>query len=70
MRGSMDNTFRNFLKTYFIEVQVIYNVVLISAVQQSESYMCIYIHIHILFHILFHYDLLQDIEELIHWKRS
>ena len=37
MRGSMDNTFRNFLKTYFIEVQVIYNVVLISAVQQSDS---------------------------------
>ena len=32
----MDNTFRNFLKTYFIEVQGIYTVVLISAVQQSD----------------------------------
>ena len=37
MRGSMANTFKNFLKTYFIEAQVIYNVVLISAVQQSDS---------------------------------
>ena len=37
----------------FIEVELIYNVVLISAVQQSDSV----IHIYILFHILFHYGL-------------
>ena len=43
---------------------MIYNVVLVSGVQKSESdiYMCIYIHIDILFQILFHYRLLQDIE--------
>ena len=45
-----------------------YNVVLVSAVQQSDSviyvciciYLYIYIHIHILFYILFHYGLSQD----------
>ena len=37
---------------------MIYNVVLISAVQQSDSV----IHTYILFHILFHYGLSQDIE--------
>ena len=36
---------KNFLK--FFEIQLIYNVVLISAVQQSDMY--------ILLHILFHY---------------
>ena len=38
---------------YFIQVELIYNVVLISHVQQSGSY---------IFHILFHYGLSQDIE--------
>ena len=47
-----------FKKTYFTEVQLIYNVVLISAVQRSDSV----IHIYIVFHILFHYGLSQDIE--------
>ena len=37
---------------------MIYNVVLVSGVEQSDSV----IYIHILFHILFHYGLLQDIE--------
>ena len=43
---------------FFIEVELIYNVVLVSSVQQSDSV----IHIYILFQILFHYRLLQDIE--------
>ena len=37
----------------FIEVQLIYNVRLVSSVQQSDS---------VLFQILFRYRLLQDIE--------
>ena len=41
-----------------IEVQLIYNIALISAVEQSDSVL----HIYTLFHILFHYDLSQDIE--------
>ena len=45
-------------KNYFTEIQLIYNVVLISAVQQSDSV----IYIYILFHILFHYGSSQDIE--------
>ena len=49
------DTFLSFLKN-FIEVQLTYNVVLISAVQQSDSV----IHVYILFHILFHYGLSQD----------
>ena len=43
---------------FFIEVELIYNVVSISAVQQSDSVIRIYI----LFKILFHYGLSQDIE--------
>ena len=39
--------------TYFIHVYLIYSVVLISAVQQSDSVS--------FFNILFHYDLSQDI---------
>ena len=38
---------------YFILVELIYNVVLISHVQQSDSYIV---------HILFHYGVSQDIE--------
>ena len=38
--------------------QLIYNVVLVFGVQQSDSV----IHIYILFHILLHYGLLQDTE--------
>ena len=56
---------------YLIEVQLTYNVVLDSGIQQSDSayiYMCvcvciyIYIYIYILFQILFPYRLLQNIE--------
>ena len=48
-------------KIYFIEVcNKVYNVVLISAVQQSDS--VIYVYIYILFHVLFCYGLSQDIE--------
>ena len=39
---------------FLIEVEFIFNVVLVSGVQQSDSV----IHICILFHILFHYGLL------------
>ena len=48
------------LKKFFIEVYLIYNVVLVSGVQQSDS--VIHTYIYILFPILFHYGLLQDIE--------
>ena len=57
-----------FFNLFFIEVKLSYNVLLNTAVQQSDSYtyVCIYIyiyiHIYILFHILFHYGLSQDIE--------
>ena len=40
---------------YFIEVQLIYNIVLFPAVQQGNPVIHIYF-----FHILFHYDLSQD----------
>ena len=49
----------------FIGVQLIYNVVLVSGVQQSDSVMyikCMYIYVYIGFQILFHYKLLQDTE--------
>ena len=52
-----------FLKdNFFIEVQLIYNILLVSGGQQSESVLYIYIYIYILFQILFHYKLLHDIE--------
>ena len=43
---------------------MIYNVVLISAVQQTDSvlYICVCVYIHILFHFLFHYGLSQVIK--------
>ena len=41
---------------YFIEVQLIYNIVLFPAVQQGNPV----IHIYIYFHIIFYYDLSQD----------
>ena len=44
-------------KIYFIEVELIYNVVLTSAVQQSDSV----IHLYTSFYILFHGGLSQDI---------
>ena len=43
---------------FFIEVQLIYSVVLISAVQQSDSVIHIYT---FFFNILFHYGLSQEI---------
>ena len=51
LEGLGNNTF-NFL----IEVELIYNVVLISAIQQSDSF------IHAYIYILLHYGLSQDIE--------
>ena len=45
---------------FLIDVELIYNVVLVSGVQQSES--VIHICLYILFQILFHYRLLQDID--------
>ena len=44
------------LSFFLIEAELIYNVVLVSAVQQSDT------HIYILFYILSHRDLSQDIE--------
>ena len=62
---SLGSDFRGIYSTYFIELQLIYNV-LVSAIHQSDSDRCIYIYIYmyiyIVFHILFHYSLLQDIE--------
>ena len=45
---------------FFIEIQLIYNVVLVSSVQQRDS--VIHIYIYTFFYILFHYKLLQDIQ--------
>ena len=42
--------------SFFIEVYLIYNDVLVSGVEQSDSV------VYILLQILFHYRLLQDIE--------
>ena len=53
MKMLRDVTFLMEFKKFFVEVESIYNVVLISAVQQSDSVM----HIYILVHILFHYGL-------------
>ena len=39
-----------------------YNIVLVSDAQQSDSVTRIYVYIYIFFSILFHYSLLQDIE--------
>ena len=47
---------------YFIEVYLIYDVVLISAIEQSDSDIDIDIYTHILFHVLFHFGLSQGIE--------
>ena len=51
-----------FFFIYFIELQSIYNVVLIYIVQQSGSVIHTHTYIYILFHILFHYGLSQDTE--------
>ena len=51
---------RSFLKI-FIGVQLIYNVVLVSALQQSES--VIHIHVSSLFYILFLYKSLQSLQQ-------
>ena len=50
-----------------IEVQLIYNAVLISAVQQSDSVIYIYIYINNLFNVLFHCGLSQDIKYSSLW---
>ena len=50
---------------YCIEVQWIYNIVIIPAVQESDALIHIYIlyiYVYIPFHIIFHYSLSQDIE--------
>ena len=55
MRQCMETIF---FKFHFIEVLLTYNVVLISAEQQSDS-VYIHIYIYILVHIAFPYSLLQ-----------
>ena len=49
-----------FIFRIYWSIEFIYNVVLFSAVPQSDSVLCT--NIYILCHILFHYGLLQDIE--------
>ena len=49
-----------FLNLFFIELQLNYNVMLVTAVQQSDS--VLYTHTYILFHSLFLCGLSQDIE--------
>ena len=51
----------NIFLIYFTEVQLIHNVVLISAVQQSDSVIHIYIYIYTFFFIFFSIGLSQDI---------
>ena len=60
-----DTTQSAFYLLSFNEVQLIYKVVLVSGVQQSDSviHSHVHTHTHILFQILFHYRLLQDIED-------
>ena len=43
-------------------VDLLTNVVLVSGVQQSDSYIYVCMYTHILFQVIFHYTLLQDIE--------
>ena len=50
-----------FIFKIFIEIYLIYNAVLVSNVQQSDSIIHKYTNI-FLFYILLHYRLLQDIE--------
>ena len=38
---------------YFIEVQLVYNVVFISVVHQSDSVMCVFVYIYIYTHTFF-----------------
>ena len=49
--GSGKSSFLFLFKIYFFEVQLIYNVVLVCGIQQSDSvsyiYMCLYIYIYI-----------------------
>ena len=65
--------FAFFLKKFFkilfdIRVYLIYNVVLVSSVRQSDSF--IHIHISILFQMLFPCSLLQNIEFPVLYRRS
>jgi len=54
------------------EIQLIYSVLFISSVQQSDSvthihvYICVYMY-NILFHILFHYGKTQGLFSLVFW---
>ena len=57
---SQDSWISFFFFLIFIGVELTYNVVLVSGIQQSES--VIHIHISILFQILFPYRSLQSIE--------
>ena len=70
MEKSLTNCIKLRFRNIFIEVYLVYNIVLVSGVQQNESdiYMYIYIyayiyaHIYATFQIIFHYMLLQDFE--------
>ena len=57
----LSNKYRNwFLLIYFIEVQLAYHILLISAVQQVDSFIHIYRYIllHVLFHFMFYHEIL------------
>ena len=66
----------SFLKKciYFIKIQLIYNVVFISTLQQCDSvtdtHSHTYTHIYILFHILFHYGLSQAIKNTVLYSKT
>ena len=51
-----------YIYIYFIDVWLIYNVVLISIRQQSDSVIYVHTYIYILFHMFSYYDLSQDVE--------
>ena len=57
---------RSFISLKIIEIQLIYNVVLVSGVQQRDSVVqicvCVCVCMYIYIYILFHHRFLQDIE--------
>ena len=66
MEKILTNCIKLRFRKIFIEVYLIYNIVLVSGVQQNESdvymYVYIYAHIYAIFQIISHYKLLQDFE--------
>ena len=53
---------------FLIEVELIYNIVLVSGVQHNDSVIHIYVYTYVLFLILFHCSVLQAIESVLYSK--